>query len=86
MRDPVKATKSMEDKFFDWMAKTRTGTMFKVGISAALIWAIDDISNWGIPPVAMVVGTAVMTMLINQVNPRDGRYGFTSKSGDSDGE
>lgn len=84
MSNPTKVTRSYEEKFFDWMAKTRTGTMFKVAVSAIIMWALDDIASWEIPPVFMVGGVAVLTYVINEINPRDARYGIGSKSGDKD--
>ena len=71
--------KQAEDKFFEWMAKTRTGSFFKVGLGAVLIWAASSLSEWDIPAWLMVVGVAVIPVVINQLNPKDTRYGIVKE-------
>jgi hypothetical protein len=70
-----KEIKQAEDKFFEWMAKTRTGSFFKVGLGAVLVWTASSIANWDIPAWLMVVSVAVIPVVINELNPKDTRYG-----------
>lgn len=74
-----KTIKQAEDKFFEWMAKTRTGSFFKIGLGAVLIWAASSIADWDIPAWVMVVGVAVIPVVINELNPKDTRYGIVKE-------
>lgn len=67
--------KKAEEAFFQWMASTRTGSIFKVALGAILVWVLDSVSNWDVPVWAMVALVAVIPMVINELNPRDHRYG-----------
>ena len=73
--------KEAEEKFFDWMANTRTGSFFKIAVGAVLVWAMDAMAEWNIPPVVMVALVAVIPVIINELNPKDGRYGVGSGDG-----
>jgi len=73
--------KQAEEKFFEWMATTRTGSIFKIAMGAILVWVLDSVANWQIPPVLMVAIVAVIPVVINELNPRDGRYGVGSGDG-----
>jgi hypothetical protein len=70
-----KTIKQAEDAFFNWMAKTRTGSFFKVGLGAVLVWTASSIADWDIPAWLMVVAVAVIPVVINEINPKDTRYG-----------
>lgn len=73
--------KQAEEKFFEWMATTRTGSIFKIAVGAVLVWAMDAVADWNLPPVLMVAIVAIIPVVINELNPRDGRYGVGSGDG-----
>jgi len=68
--------KQAEDKFFDWMASTRTGSMFKIALGALLAYVAEAVTDWNLPPVVAAVILVVVPVAINELNPRDGRYGI----------
>ena len=70
--------KQAEDAFFSWMETTRTGSIFKVALAAILVYVADSIASWDIPAWAMIAAVAVIPMVINQLNPKDNRYGIKS--------
>lgn len=67
--------KEAEDRFLDWMASTRTGSMFKIALGAVLAYVAEAVSDWNLPPVVAGVIIVVVPVLINELNPRDTRYG-----------
>lgn len=73
--------KKAEDAFFDWMAKTKTGSLFKIALGAVLMYVLDSLSGWDIPAWLMIVGTAVIPVVINELNPKDHRYGIGKTEG-----
>jgi len=60
------------------MASTQTGSVFKVALGAFLMYVLDSMSEWNIPAWLLIVGTAVVPVLINELNPKDHRYGLGS--------
>jgi len=68
--------KQAEDKFFDWMASTRTGSMFKIALGALLAYVAEAVTDWNLPPVVAAVILVIVPVAINELNPRDGRYGI----------
>lgn len=70
--------KHAEERFFDWMATTRTGSMFKIALGAVLAYVADAASGWNLPPVVLAVILVLVPVAINELNPRDGRYGTRS--------
>lgn len=68
--------KQAEDKFFDWMATTRTGSMFKIALGALLAYVAEAVTQWNLPPVVAAVILVIVPVAINELNPRDGRYGI----------
>lgn len=62
-------------KFLSWLAGSPLGSAFKVAASAALVWALDNVASFNLSPVAQVALIAALPVLINAVNPQDGRYG-----------
>lgn len=73
--------KKAEEAFFSWMATTRTGSIFKVGLAAVLVYVADSIASWNLPAWVMIAAVAVIPMVINELNPRDGRYGIGKTKG-----
>lgn len=68
--------KALEDGFFEWMATTRTGSMFKIALGAVLAYVAEAVTDWNLPPVVAAVILVVVPVAINELNPRDGRYGI----------
>lgn len=69
--------KEAEDRFFEWMAHTRTGSMFKIALGAVLAYVAEAVTDWNLPPVAAAVILVIVPVAINELNPKDGRYGIT---------
>lgn len=63
------------NKFFKFLATNPVGTALKVGAGAALVWLIDNAGSLNLPPVVQVAIVAAAPVLINYINPADGRYG-----------
>lgn len=68
--------KQAEDKFFEWMATTRTGSMFKIALGAVLAYVAEAVTDWNLPPVVAAVILVIVPVAINELNPKDGRYGI----------
>lgn len=68
--------KQAEDKFFDWMAGTRTGSMFKIALGALLAYVAEEATGWNLPPVVAAMIVVLVPIAINELNPRDSRYGI----------
>lgn len=68
--------KQAEDKFFEWMATTRTGSMFKIALGALLAYVAESVTDWSLPPVVAGLILVLVPVAINELNPRDGRYGI----------
>ena len=65
----------IEQTFLGWLAGTATGSLVKVVLGATLAWVADNAANYDIPPVVLIAITAVVPIMINLINPADGRYG-----------
>lgn len=57
-----------------WLATTVTGSVVKVGLGAGLGWVALNTAGWH--PLLAVVVTVSVPVLINALNPADGRYGM----------
>jgi hypothetical protein len=77
----TESIKKAEEAFMQWMASTRTGSIFKVAFGAVLVWLLDSVSSWDIPAWAMIALVAVIPMVINEINPKDHRYGIGASKG-----
>lgn len=62
-------------QFFKWLAISPFGSAFKVGLSASLVWVVDNVSSLSLEPVVQIALTAALPVLINWLNPEDWRYG-----------
>lgn len=67
--------KEFEQRFLDWMAGTRTGSIFKIALGAVLAYVAEAVTDWDLPPVLAGVIIVVVPVVINELNPRDTRYG-----------
>lgn len=68
--------KQAEEKFFEWMAHTRSGSMFKIGLGVVLAYVAEAVTDWNLPPVVVGLILVLVPVAINELNPRDERYGI----------
>ena len=61
--------------FLTWLARSPLASAAKVAAGAALVWALDNVTDLGVHPVVQVALIAAIPVLINTVNPQDDRYG-----------
>jgi uncharacterized membrane protein YgaE (UPF0421/DUF939 family) len=64
-------------KFLKWIATSPLATAVKVGIGAGLSWLISNIGEFKLSPAVTALIIAVVTVVINALNPQDNRYGVT---------
>lgn len=69
--------KDIEEKFLQWMASTRTGSMFKIAIGTSLAYVAEVVTDWDVPVIVSLVIIALIPVIINEINPKDPRYGRT---------
>ncbi len=67
--------KNVEDSFLSWLAGTRTGSMFKIGVGAVLAYVLETYTQWDLPPILAMLVVVMVPVVINELNPSDGRYG-----------
>lgn len=65
----------MENTVLGWLAGTATGSIVKVGLGALLAWLVASVDQFDLPAWVLVVIVAVVPVVINLLNPADGRYG-----------
>lgn len=75
MIDKIRA---FEEQVWEWLATTKSGTLVKVALAAAITAALQYLVDHEFSPYVMTIGTAVLTLLLNMLNPRDTRYGIGS--------
>ena len=63
------------EHFLNWLASSPLGTAVKVGVAASLGWVVGNPDALNLPPVALVGLVSAIPVLINWLNPADGRYG-----------
>lgn len=63
------------ENFLYWLASSPLASAVKVGVAASLAWVVGNPNALNLPPVALVGLTAALPVLINWLNPADGRYG-----------
>lgn len=74
----------MIKKFLTVLAKSPFGTAIKVGVGAGCAWLLSNIATLNLNPQQSVIVIAVVTMVINALNPQDTRYGKVADNGTSD--
>lgn len=67
-------------KFKVWLAHSPIASALKIGVGAALVYIIDNVSSFNLGPAWTAVVISVVTVLINFVNSEDKRYGVTNVS------
>lgn len=65
----------MENTVLGWLAGTATGSIVKVGLGALLAWLVASVDQFNLPAWVLVMIVAVVPVVINLLNPADGRYG-----------
>jgi len=66
------------NKFFVWLAGSPLATAAKVGLAASLAYVLANPDLLDLPPVVAVGIAAALPVVINWINPEDGRYGSGS--------
>lgn len=67
-------------KFKVWLAHSPIASALKIGVGAALVYIIDNVSSFNLGPAWTAVVISVVTVLINFVNSEDKRYGVTNNA------
>lgn len=62
-------------KFLNLIATSPVGTALKIGFGASAVWLLDNISSFNLSPALSALVIAVLTVVINYLNPQDSRYG-----------
>lgn len=68
--------KDAEERFLNWLATTRTGSIFKIALGVSLAWVAEEVTSWDLPVVVALVIIAIVPVLINELNNKDHRYGL----------
>lgn len=66
---------SLIDRFLEWLAVSPLASAVKVAVAAMLAYFVGNPSSLDLPPWAMVAITAAVPVIVNWLNPADGRYG-----------
>ena len=59
----------------EWLAATWSGSLVKISLGAALGAVLSYVLTADVHPLIVAIGSAVIPILINAVNPQDPRYG-----------
>lgn len=63
------------EKLGIFLATHPLGGAIKAASGAVLVWALDNVSSFNLPPYIQVAVIAALPIVINYVNPMDERYG-----------
>ena len=58
-----------------WLASSPIASAVKVGLAASLGWIISNPDTLNVAPVVSIGIVSAIPVLINWLNPADGRYG-----------
>lgn len=64
--------------FNKWLAKSPIASALKIAAAAALVWALENMADFQLEPIVQVALTAALPVIINWLNPEDGRYGYAA--------
>ena len=67
-----------------WLAGTATGSIVKVALGAGLAYAVDHVGDWSAPGWMQAIIVVAVPVIINTINPADGRYGVGKMEFDPD--
>ena len=59
----------------EWLAATWSGSLVKISLGAALGAVLSYVLTADVHPLIVAIGSAVIPIFINAVNPQDPRYG-----------
>jgi hypothetical protein len=62
-------------QFEEWLAATWSGSLAKISTGAALGAVLSYLLTSDVHPLIVAIGSAVIPILINAINPQDPRYG-----------
>ena len=65
----------MEAAVLGWLAGTATGSIVKVSLGGGLAWLLVNLPNFDIPAWLAASMIPAVPVIINALNPADGRYG-----------
>ena len=63
------------ESFLYWLACSPIASAIKVGLAASLGWIISNPDTLNVTPVVSIGLVSAIPVLINWLNPADGRYG-----------
>lgn len=66
----------IEQAFLGWLAGTATGSIVKIALGALLAYAADHVGDFNAPAWVQMLILVLVPVLINILNPADGRYGI----------
>lgn len=67
-------------QFDVWLAQSPTASFLKIALAAALGAVGSYLATAEVHPLIVAVSAAVLPVVLNFLNPADGRYGKGSKS------
>lgn len=65
-------------KFESWLATSPTASFLKIAVAAALGALGSYVASAEVHPLVVAICAAVIPVVINYLNPADGRYGVNS--------
>lgn len=65
----------MTEKVLSWFATSPLSTAARIGIGAALVFILDNVTAFNLPPASQVLVVAVVSSALRWFNPKDGVYG-----------
>lgn len=66
----------MLNQIWLWLANSPLGSAFKAASGAVLVYILDNVQTLNLSPIAEVAIIAALPVIINAINPEDGRYGL----------
>lgn len=68
----------MTDKLFAWFATSPLSTAARVGVGAALVFILDNVTALNLSPAMQVIVVAAVSSAMRYFNPADGVYGVNA--------
>jgi len=62
-------------KFLLWLAHSPTAEAVKIGVGAAAAWLLNNVTSLNLAAEYQALVVAVVTILIDALNPHDSRFG-----------
>jgi len=67
------------DRFTEWLAVSPWASLLKIILPQVAVLVAEQGADLGLPPAAVVLVGAVLTIIINALNPSDPRYGMLTQ-------